>query len=137
MTEPARLTAPVEREPVDPLGPLATAGAFALVVVLTVLLALWGAFLVPLRIGGTLVPVSWFIALVGNALLGRAGGRLLGWFGTAVPLLVWLAIAFTLASRRTEGDLVVSGGPVGLGFLLAGALGGAASYVLFLSRPAP
>lgn len=137
MTEPAPLSAPVGREPVDPLGPFATVGAFALVLVLTVLLSLWGAFLVPLRIGGTLVPVCWVIALVGNVLLGRAGGRLLGRFGTVVPLLVWLAIAFTLGSRRTEGDLVVSGSPVGLGFLLAGALGGAASYVLFLSRPTP
>lgn len=119
----------------DPLGPVATAGAFALVLLLTVLLAVWGAFLVPFRIGATLVPVCWVLALVGNVLLGRAGGRLIGRTGTVVPALVWLAIAFTLGSRRTEGDLVVTGNTVGLGFLLAGAIGGAASYALFLSRP--
>ena len=41
--------------------------AYALLVLVAALLALWGAFLVPFRVGGTLVPVSWVVAVVGVA----------------------------------------------------------------------
>jgi len=127
---------PERAAPAEPLGPLATAGAFALVLLLTVLLAVWGAFLVPFRIGATLVPLCWVIALVGNVALGRAGGRLVGRTGAVLPALLWLLIAFMFGSRRAEGDLVVTGSVTGLVFLLAGAVGGAVSYSLFLTRTA-
>ena len=130
MTEPAL---PAELGPVVPpaaLGPVGTAAAYALVLVLTLLLAVWGAFLVPLRIGGTLAPLCWVIAVVGNTLLGRAGGRLLGRSGALGTGLLWLAIAFTLGSTRREGDLIVPGTTVGLGFLLLGAVGSAVAYAV-------
>lgn len=101
---------------------------FALVLVLTVLLCLWGAFLVPLRIGTVRLPVSLVIALVGNALLGRAGGRLLGTVGVLLPGLLWLGLAFLFGTRRTEGDLIVAGDVVGTLFLALGALGFAVAY---------
>lgn len=125
-------------EPAAPLGPTGTAAAYALVLLLTVLLAVWGAFLVPLRVGGTLAPVCWLIALGGNVALGTAGGRLYGKAGTVVAALVWLVVAFTLGSKRTEGDLVVPGSTVGLVFLLLGAVGGAVAYGVQVTRlPSP
>ena len=124
--------------PEAPLGAAGRAGAYALVLVLTALLAVWGAFLVPLRVAGLAAPVCWGIALVGNAALGLAGGRLLGKLGALLPVLLWAAVAFTLGTRRTEGDLVVTGSVTGLGFLLAGAVGGTVAYVVQATRrPSP
>ena len=111
------------------------AGAYALVLLLTLLLALWGAFLVPLRVAGTLVPVSLLLAGVGTLVVGRAGGRLAGATGALVPGLLWLAVAVALSSRRAEGDVVVPGSPVGMLFLLSGALGSAVAYGLTVTRP--
>jgi hypothetical protein len=102
--------------------------AYALVLLLTVLLALWGAFLVPFRLGGTLVPVSLVIAVVGNVLVGRAGARVAGSTGAVVPGLLWVVVTLVLSSRRAEGDVVVPGSTVGLAFLLAGALASAVAY---------
>lgn len=108
--------------------------AYALVLVLTIQFALWGAFLVPFRVGGALVPVSWLIAVAGNIAVGRAGGRLAGKVGAAIPAVLWLGLAFTLGARRAEGDLVVQGTAIGLGFLVAGALTGAVMYGLAAGR---
>ncbi len=107
-----------------------TYAAYGLVLVLTVLLAVWGAFLVPLRVGGTAVPVCWVVAVVGNVLLGRYGGQLLGRSGALVPGLLWLGIALTLGSKRREGDLIVPGSVTGLVFLLVGAIASAVAYGL-------
>jgi hypothetical protein len=111
--------------------------AYALVLLLTFLLAVWGSFLVPFRIGGTLVPVSLLLALLGNVAVGRAGGRLCGTTGALVPGLLWLGVALTLSSRRAEGDIVVPGSPVGLLFLLTGAIGGAVAYGMTVTRTRP
>ena len=108
--------------------------AYGLVLVLTVELAGWGAFLVPFRVGGSLVPVSWLIVLVGNVAVGYAGGRLAGKTGALVPGLLWLVLAFTLGSTRAEGDLVVPGSTVGMGFLLVGTLASAVAYVVVVTR---
>ena len=113
----------------------ARAAAYALLLVLTVLLALWGSFLVPFRVGGTLVPVSWVVAGVGNVVLGRAGARLAGSTGAMAPGLLWLAVVLALAARRAEGDVVVPGTVVGLGFVLVGGLASAAAYGLAVLRP--
>ena len=121
-------------ETAAPAGRAGVAAAYALVLVLTVLLAVWGSFLVPLRIGGTAAPVSWAVALLGNVVLGVYGGRLLGRPGAGVTALLWLTVAFTLGSRRAEGDLVVPGTPAGLVFLLLGAVGGAVGYALHVTR---
>jgi hypothetical protein len=109
--------------------------AYALVLLLTVLLALWGAFLVPFRVGGVLVPVSLVIAVVGNVLVGRAGARVAGSTGAVVPGLLWVAVTLVLSSRRAEGDVVVPGDAVGLAFLLTGALASAVAYGAAVLRP--
>ena len=106
----------------------ATYASYGLVLLLALLLAVWGSFLVPLRIGTVPVPVSWLIAVVGNGLLGWVGGRLLGRLGAAGPGVVWLAVALTFGSQRAEGDLVVPGTAVGLVFLVAGAVASAVAY---------
>lgn len=110
------------------------AAAYAVVLLLTTLLAVWGAFLVPFRLGATPVPVSWVVAIVGNLAVGVAGGRLLGGYGAAVPGLLWLAIVTTLAARSTEGDLVVAGTLVGSGFVPLGALASAATWFRVAAR---
>jgi hypothetical protein len=111
-----------------PPTPVEIGVGFGLVVVLTVLLCVWAAFYVPLRLGTVRLPVSLLVAGVGNVLLGRAGGRLLGTPGVLVPGLLWLGLAVTLGSTRTEGDLVVPGDVVGTLFLAVGALGFAVAY---------
>jgi hypothetical protein len=111
--------------------------AYALVLLLTVLLALWGAFLVPFRVGGTLVPVSLVIAVVGNVLVGRAASRLAGSGGALATAVLWIGLTLVLSSRRAEGDVVVPGSTVGTGFLLAGALASAVAYGAAVLRPTP
>ena len=135
MTGPA--TPPVAAGPPAPLAGAGRTAAYALVLALSVLLALWGAFLVPFRVSGTLVPVSWLLALAGNAVLGTVGGRLHGRAGAVGPVLLWLVVALTLGSRRAEGDLVVPGSTTGLVFLLAGAVGGAMGYAWHVTRSLP
>jgi len=103
---------------------------------LSVLLAVWGAFLVPLRVAGLLVPVSWVVAVVGNVLVGRTAGMLAGRPGTGVAALLWLAVVVQLGSRRAEGDLVVPQTLVGLGYLLSGAFAWAIPFALAGSAPA-
>ncbi|HEU0102637.1 MAG TPA: DUF6113 family protein [Mycobacteriales bacterium] len=104
---------------------------FALVLLLTVLLALWGAFLVPLRLRGVPVPVGIALALA-TVPLCRAGGRALGRrAGAAVPMIVWTAIAVALSTRRSEGDLVITGSLRGLAFLAVGLLGAAVAVGLW------
>ena len=132
---PPAATGPAATAPPAPLGAAARTAAYALVLALTVLLALWGAFLVPFRVSGTLVPVSWLLALAGNVVLGTAGGRLYGRAGAVVPMLLWLVVALTLGSRRAEGDLVVPGSTTGLVFLLVGAVGGAMAFGWQVTRP--
>jgi hypothetical protein len=128
---------PTLAEPQGPPGVTFVAASYAVVLLLTVLLALWGAFLVPFRVGGVAVPVSWVIAVAGNAALVVAGGRLLGRAGAAVPALLWLALAVTLATRRSEGDLVIANTLVGVGFLPLGALACAAAWFSVSPRAQP
>lgn len=109
-------------------GAVSTTASYALVLLLAVLLAVWGAFLVPLRLGGYPLPVSWLVAGAGNLALGRAGGQLLGRPGALGPGLLWLAVALTLGSSRPEGDLIVPGSVVGLVFLLVGGVASAVAY---------
>lgn len=98
------------------------AASYALVVVLSLLTAVWGAFLVPLRVAGVPLPVAVVVAAGANVALGLAGGRLYGRLGAAVPGVLWFAIAAALQARRPEGDLVVTGSVTGLLFLLIGSI---------------
>ncbi len=125
-----------DREQPAAPGPAPRVLGFALVLVLTVELAVWGSFLVPLRVGEVLVPVSWLVALVGNLSLGWAGGSIAGRAGAVVPGALWLAVALLLGTKRAEGDLVVTVDVAGLVFLAVGVLSSAVAYGLVLGRTA-
>jgi hypothetical protein len=106
---------------------VAVVASYALVLVLSVELALWGAFLVAARPFGTPLPVAAMVAAGGNIGLGLVGARVLGRrAGAAGPGLLWLVIALTLGSRTAEGDVVVTGGLRGLAFLMVGTIAAAA-----------
>lgn len=126
-----------EPSPPDAPDQAQTAASYALVLVLALLLALWGAFLVPLRLGTVPVPVAVLVALVGNAALGWCGGRLYGRLGAAGPGLVWLGVALSLSTQRREGDLVVPGSTTGLLFLLVGAVTSAVAFGAVRRRARP
>ena len=118
--------------------PLLTAGRlgpYAVVLLLTALTCVYGAFLVPLRIAGAPVPIG--VALAAATVpLGVAGGRLLGSrVGAVLPGLLWLVLALQLASLRREGDLVVLGNLRGIAFLGVGTVG--AVLAVGLWRPTP
>ena len=119
---------PTLAEPEGPPGTGFRVASYAVVLVLTVLLTLWGAFLVPFRVGGVLVPLSWVVAAVGNVGVALLGSRLAGSLGAAVPGLLWLGLVATLLPRKTEGDLVLPGTYVALGYLLVGAVASAIAY---------
>ena len=104
-----------------------TAFSYALVLVLTVELAVWEAFLVGARVFGQPLPVSALLAGVANIGLGVAGARVLRRrVGAVLPGVIWLGIALTLGTKRAEGDLVVTGSFRGLAFLLVGTVAAAA-----------
>jgi hypothetical protein len=87
------------------------------------MLAAYGAFITPFRIGATLVPVALPLAIVGNlALIWFAyrvtGNKFLG----LLPGLIWIALSFVWSSRSTEGDLVLfDSNWVATAYLLTGA----------------
>jgi hypothetical protein len=88
------------------------------------LLAMLGAFFVPLRSGWlslgdalALVTIGPYAFLVGRALRSSLAG--------AAPALAWLCTTMYFASLRPEGDLIVTGEPTGLAFLLLGTLSAA------------
>lgn len=110
--------------------------AYALVLVLAAELAVWGAFLVLLRVEGRPVPVGIAVAAAGNAALATAGGRVLrSRWGQVGPGVVWLLVALQLSERRPEGDLIVLGGLRGLAFLVVGVV--AVMAVLARRPPTP
>jgi hypothetical protein len=92
----------------------------ALVLLFTVLLSLWAAFLVPLRVGDLPVPV-WLVPLAAMLAMARAAARRLGLPGALLPALVWLALnVLVLGSTRAEGDLVVPASVSGMAYLYGG-----------------
>lgn len=110
-------------------------GPYAVVLLLSGLLCVWGAFLLPLRLGGVPLPVGIVLAAA-TVPLGVAGGRLLGSrVGAVLPGLLWLGMALQLASLRREGDLVVLGDLRGLAFLGVGTVG--ALLAVGVWRPTP
>lgn len=117
-----------EEPPADQERPAPVGLSYGLVLLLALLLAVWEAFLVPLRWGTVLLPVAVLAAVAGNLLLGRAGGRLLGRVGALGPGIIWIAVALSAGSRRAEGDLVVPGTWPGLAFLLLGSVAAAVAY---------
>jgi hypothetical protein len=99
--------------------------AWAVVVggaVLGLLLSVWAAFLVPVRVGEVPLPV-WLVPLVALYLLALRAAREVGAAGALVPLAVWFASALLLGSPTAEQDLVVPGTASGLVYLYGGAVG--------------
>ena len=88
-----------------------------------VVLAVYGAFVTPLRVGTVLVPVALVFAIVGNLML--------IWFAHEVtrnrwlallPGGIWLIITIAASDRTTEGDLVLyQSNWVATAYLFAGA----------------
>ncbi len=108
-----------------------TVAAYTMVLVLAVLFAVWGAFLVPLRVGGIPVPLSVVIAVVGNVGLALAGTRIVGRrLGGLVPGLVWLLIAFTFGTQSPGGDTVIRASGMGYAFLVFGIIAATAALGL-------
>ena len=126
----------VDVEPSRGVSRARVVASYVLVLVLTVELALWGAFLVYVRVGGQALPVGIAVAAVSNVALTTAGGRVLGsrW-GQVGPGVVWLLVALELGSSRPEGDLIITGGFRGLAFLVVGFL--AVLVVLLRRMPTP
>jgi hypothetical protein len=103
-----------------------TAAAYALVVILSIELALWECFLVEARPFGTALPLAAALAVVANPVLSVAGTRVLRRrLGGVVPGVIWLVIALTLGSNGKGGDRVVTGDGRGLAFLLLGTVSAA------------
>ncbi|GAC1325627.1 MAG: hypothetical protein NVSMB13_09100 [Mycobacteriales bacterium] len=125
--------------PLDPAGPPRGAtllGWYVVLVVLGMLAALVGGFLIPLRLGRVPVPVSVLVAVLGNIVLAVVGARATGGRpGAVAPWLGWLAVAITLSSGGRGGDIVVTGDLVGYGYLLGGAIAGGMAAVLARPRP--
>jgi len=89
-------------------------------VVLTVPCALWGAFLVPLRLCGVVAPVSVPFA-VANAPLVYAGRRVArSRWGGPPPALLWLGLVLQLGTPTSGGDIAIEATPTGYAFLLIG-----------------
>lgn len=86
----------------------------------TVLLSVWAAFLVPLRVGSVPVP-AWLAPLGLMVWLGRTAARRVGLWGALGPALAWLTLTWlVLGSRRGEGDLVIPGTAAGYAYLFGG-----------------
>jgi hypothetical protein len=138
--------APVPTPPVTPVEADVTpawqewvirSGGLAVGLVGGALLAVFGAFLTPFRIGGVLVPISLLLAVGGNLLLiwftyvaTQHKGLALG------PSLVWVVLTFVASGRTKEGDYVlVQNNWVSVVYLLAGCVTiGGAAYRLILAR---
>jgi hypothetical protein len=110
-----------------------TGGLVVFGAVAGMLLALVGAFQIP-------AGYAWFsvgdaIALAGTGpfchFLGRATRSVV--VGT-VPALTWLTTSMLLAGKRPEGDLIITGQPKGIAFLLLGTVSAAVGIGTIRSR---
>jgi hypothetical protein len=119
----------------DRLPPGAVVGV---VLGLTLLLSVWAAFLVPVRIGSTPAPL-WLVPLVAMLALAVVAGRRLGLVGALPPAVLWLTVSLLgFGRQRAEGDVVVPSSIAGLAYLYGGTLLWAAVVVRVsaASRPA-
>lgn len=93
---------------------------YGLLAVLGVVLGVIGSFEFAWEIGD--VPVAAVLLSVLNLLVFRAAGWAMeSKLGAVVPALPWMIILFLLASRRPEGDLVVTGTAAGYVYMFGGA----------------
>lgn len=100
--------------------PLPAAVVVAVALLLTALLSVWAAFLVPFRVGSVVVPL-WLLPLVAMVAVARLASRRVGLWGALGPALLWLALSWlVLGTTRSEGDLVVPATATGYVYLCGG-----------------
>jgi hypothetical protein len=102
-------------------------------VLLGVVLGVWGAFLVPLRLPGGVEGLAALVAVGGNAAAGLTAARWTGSVPAAVmPGVGWLlALMLTIGFVQPSDEIVIPGalesdpgvGTVGMLFLFAGPVG--------------
>jgi hypothetical protein len=126
-------------------GVVVRVAAYVALAAVGALLAMWGAFLVPLHIG-PVVGLSVMIAVVGNLAVGLLGAAGMGTrLGATVPGAAWFLVALVLGAGRPEGDLVVPGhlptdsgvAVVGTLYVLAGSVAAALAVGLGAVRLRP
>lgn len=106
---------------------------YGVLAVLGFVLGVVGSFEFAWEIGD--IPIAAVLLSVLNLLVFRAAGWAMeSKFGAVVPALLWMIILFVLASRRPEGDLVVTGTAAGYVYMFGGAL--AAVVAVALTPPA-
>ena len=119
------MASPAPDEPAAPDGderPLPAGVVVAVVLWLTLLLSVWGAFLSPFRVGSVLVPL-WLVPLAVMIALAWAAARRAGLWGALAPALLWLTITYPVFGvQRPEGDLVVPATTAGYAYLFGGAV---------------
>lgn len=94
---------------------------YGVLAVLGVVLGVVGSFEFAWEIGE--IPVAALLLSALNLLVFRvAGWAMETKFGAVVPALLWMVVLFVLASRRPEGDLVVTGTAAGYVYMFGGAL---------------
>jgi hypothetical protein len=100
-------------------------------------LAAYGGYMTPFRLGATLVPVSVLLAVGGNAVLIWFAYRVTGHrFLGLLPGLVWVVLSFLASGRTTEGDFIlIESNWVSTAYLLSGsATVGIAAYRMLVPR---
>ena len=96
-------------------------GAYALVLLLALELAVWECFLIPARLVGYPLPVAPVLAVVANVGLARAAARAAGSaLGAIGPAIAWLVVVLVLSLPGPFGDTVVPGNARGVLFLVVG-----------------
>lgn len=94
---------------------------YGLLAVVGVVLGVIGSFEFSWEIGD--VPVAAVLLSALNLVVFRAAGWAMeSKLGAVIPALLWMIILFVLASRRPEGDLVVTGTTAGYVYMFGGAL---------------
>jgi hypothetical protein len=94
---------------------------YGLLAVLGVLLGVIGSFEFAWETGS--IPAAAILLSLANLAVFRAAGWAMeSKLGAVVPALLWMIILFVLASRRPEGDLVVTGTAAGYTYMFGGAV---------------
>jgi hypothetical protein len=114
-----------------------TAALLLGLLVLVLVLSVWAAFLVPLRVGATPAPV-WVLPLVAGVAASWLAARRTGLLVVAlVPAAAWMVLSWWYFARpRSEGDLVVPASVSGYAYLLGGTLAWAVVVLSTSSRQA-
>jgi hypothetical protein len=95
--------------------------AYGVLAVVGVLLGVVGSFEFSWQLGS--VPVAAILLSLVNLVAFRAAGWAMeSKLGAVVPAVLWMIILVVLASRRPEGDLVVTGTTPGYVYMFGGAV---------------